>query len=69
MNAHYPTLSCGVLFCMLAEQLQQFKQAVLKHAQAKEELSVSLVHVVKRVFASYDSCASSSANTNLILLP
>ena len=35
------------VFCMLAEQLQQFKQAVLKHAQAKEELSVSLVHVVK----------------------
>ena len=27
---------------MLSEQLQAFKQAVIKHTQAKEELSVSL---------------------------
>ena len=27
---------------MLSEQLQSFKQAVFKHTQAKEELSVSL---------------------------
>ena len=27
---------------MLSEQLQAFKQAVVKHTQAKEELSVSL---------------------------
>ena len=35
---------------MLSEQLQAFKQAVIKHTQAKEELSVSLKKRIALVF-------------------
>ena len=38
---------------MLSEQLQAFKQAVIKHTQAKEELSVSLKKRIALVFFSF----------------
>ena len=52
---------------MLSEQLQAFKQAVIKHTQAKEELSVSLKKRIALVplfifFLSYTNppCSQSS---------
>ena len=36
------SIAANVFHYSLSEQLQAFKQAVIKHTQAKEELSVSL---------------------------
>ena len=38
---------------MLSEQLQAFKQAVIKHTQAREELSVCLKKRIALVFFSF----------------
>ena len=56
---HYATTSLKVAFLnvdchllLLTEQLQPYKQASMKHTQAKEELAVSLLQTLLQLFSA-----------------
>ena len=56
---HYATTALKVAFfnvdfhlSLLTEQLQAYKQASIKHTQAKEELAVSLLRTLLQLFCA-----------------